>query len=62
MDQGAIATFKACYIRKTFELATAKTTGDDAISLTEFWKNHNITHAIENIHPAWQQIPAKQNE
>ncbi|XP_063152245.1 uncharacterized protein LOC134492057 isoform X1 [Candoia aspera] len=58
MDQGVIATFKAYYIRRTFEQAIAKTTGDDAVSLTEFWKNYNIRHAIENIHHAWQQITA----
>jgi hypothetical protein len=45
-----IATFKAYYIRETFEQTTVKTTGDDVISLTEFWKNYNIRHAIENIH------------
>ncbi|KAM6471896.1 uncharacterized protein PHA67_002618 isoform 2-T2 [Liasis olivaceus] len=58
MDQGAIATFKAYYIRRTFEQAIAKTTGDDAVSLTEFWRNYNIRHAIENIHHAWQQLTA----
>jgi hypothetical protein len=31
MDQGTIKTFKACYIRKTFEQAIAKTTEHGAI-------------------------------
>jgi hypothetical protein len=26
--------------------------------LTEFWKNYNIRHAIDNIPHAWQQITA----
>jgi hypothetical protein len=43
-----IATFKAYYIRNTFEQAIAKTTEDDATSLTEFRKNYNIRHATEN--------------
>jgi hypothetical protein len=58
MDQGTIKTSKTCYIRNTFEYAIAKTIGDNVISLTEFWENYNIRHAIENIHFAWQQIPA----
>jgi hypothetical protein len=59
MDQGTIATFKAYYIRKTFEYAIPKTTEYDAIFLTEFWKNYNMRHAIENIHNFWHQIIAK---
>jgi hypothetical protein len=47
--------FKAYYIRKEFEQEIAKITGDHAIWLTEFWKNYNIRHAVENIHHAWQQ-------
>jgi hypothetical protein len=58
MDQVTIATFMAYYIRKIFEQLIAKTTGDDAISLTEFWKNYNVRRAIENIHNVWQQIIA----
>jgi hypothetical protein len=58
MNQGTIAIFKAyyVYIRKTFEPAIDKIIGDDAISLTELWKNYNIRSAIENIHYALQQI------
>jgi purine nucleoside permease len=58
MDQGTIATFQAYYIRKTSEQAIAKITEGDVISLTEFWKNYNIRHAIENIHHTWQQTTA----
>jgi hypothetical protein len=58
MDQWIIATFKAYYMTKKFEQATAKTTEDDAVSLTKFWKNYNMRHATENIHHAWQQITA----
>jgi hypothetical protein len=41
--------FNAYYIRKTFGETIAKTTGDNAISLAEFWKNYNIGRAVENI-------------
>ncbi|XP_036597382.1 tigger transposable element-derived protein 1-like [Trichosurus vulpecula] len=56
MNQGNVAIFKAYYLRKIFEQADAKTTGDEAMSLTDFWGNYNIRDAIENIHHAWQQI------
>jgi hypothetical protein len=46
-------------IIKTFEQAIAKTTGDDAICLTEFWKNYNTRRGIGNIHHVWQQIIVK---
>jgi hypothetical protein len=58
MNQGTIATFKAYYTRKTSEQTIAKTIEDNVISLTEFWKNYNIRHAIENIHHAWRQTTA----
>jgi hypothetical protein len=50
--------FKAYYIRKTFQQAIAKSTGNDAIYLTEFRKNYNDRHATEDIHHARQQITA----
>jgi hypothetical protein len=58
MDQGTISAFKAHYIRTTCEQAIAETTEDGAVSLTEFWKNYNIRHAVENIHHAFQEITA----
>jgi hypothetical protein len=36
MDQRNFASFKAYYVRKTFEQAVSITTGDDAISLSAF--------------------------
>jgi hypothetical protein len=39
-----------------YEIHYYKTTGDNAISLTELWKNYNFRYAIESIHHAWQQI------
>jgi hypothetical protein len=62
MNQGTIATFKALlYIRKTFEQAVAETTGDDAISLADFWENYNIRHSRQqitanNMRRVWKRI------
>ena len=56
MDQGTIATFKAYYLRRTFKQAITETTGDDTISLTEFWKKYNIKQAIQNIDESWQEV------
>lgn len=58
MDQGIIATFKAYYLRRTFAYAIAQTTGDNAISLIDFWKKYNIKDAIENISHAWEEVTA----
>ena len=56
MDQGVIATFKAYYLRKTFAQAIEKTTGENVMTLTQFWKNFNIKNALENINEAWQEV------
>lgn len=56
MDQGVIATFKSYYLRRTFSRAIKATTGDNAPTLTEFWKNYNIRNAIENIGDAWHEV------
>uniref|UniRef100_A0A5S6Q0H6 DDE-1 domain-containing protein n=1 Tax=Trichuris muris TaxID=70415 RepID=A0A5S6Q0H6_TRIMR len=56
MDQAIIGTFKAYYLRETFQQAIAKTTDDNPISLVQFWKNYNIKNAIDNIANAWQKV------
>ncbi len=56
--RGVIATFKAYYLRKTFAQAIEKTTGENAMNLTEFWKNFNIKNAVENINDAWREVTA----
>ncbi|KFD63957.1 hypothetical protein M514_23948 [Trichuris suis] len=56
MDQGIIATFKAYYLRETFAQALARTTGEGALSLLEFWRKYNVKNAIENIDRAWQEV------
>ncbi|XP_023223840.1 tigger transposable element-derived protein 1-like isoform X1 [Centruroides sculpturatus] len=56
MDMGVIATFKAYFFKNTFLKAVETTTGENAITLPEFWKNFNIKHAIENICDSWEQV------
>ena len=58
MDQGVIATFKAYYLRRTFSQAIKATTGENAPTLTEFWKSYNIRNVIENIGEAWHELTA----
>ncbi|KFD46494.1 hypothetical protein M513_12636, partial [Trichuris suis] len=56
MDQGVIATFKAYYLRQTFEQAVAEATGSNAVPFFQFWKKYNIRDAIENVYQAWQKV------
>ncbi len=58
MDQGVIATFKAYYLRRTLAQAIQATKGENAPSLTEFWKSYNIRNVISNIGEAWLEVTA----
>ena len=58
MDQGAIATFKAYYLRTTFSKALAATESDE-VTLRDFWKSYNILHCIKNIESAWEGVTEK---
>ena len=55
MDQGAIATFKALYLRTTFSKAVAATESHE-VTLRDFWKSYNILHCIQNIESAWEGV------
>jgi hypothetical protein len=52
-----ISTFKAYYLRRTFEQAVQSTTGSGAISLIKFWKNF-IRQATGNIYESWRDVMA----
>lgn len=56
MDLGVIATFKAIYLRTTFENAVRAVASDNPLSLKEFWKNFTIKDAIENIKVSWDHL------
>jgi len=47
MDQGAIATFKAYYLKITFTQAIMAL--EEGNTLKEFWSKYNILHGIKNI-------------
>lgn len=58
MDQGAMATFKALYLRATFTQAVAATEDQD-VTLCDFWKQYNILQCIENCDAAWGEVTAQ---
>jgi hypothetical protein len=55
MDQGVISTFKAYYLRQTYDQALEETSEKD-ISLKDYWKQFNIHHCITNIDALWNEI------
>lgn len=56
MDQGAISTFKAYYLRRTFKKLIDETDGHRNVSIKEFWKSYNIKDAVDNIGKAWDEM------
>ena len=55
IDQGAISTFKAYYLRTIFSQAI-EATENDKISLRDYWKAYNILTCIKNIAAAWENV------
>uniref|UniRef100_K7GFF7 HTH CENPB-type domain-containing protein n=1 Tax=Pelodiscus sinensis TaxID=13735 RepID=K7GFF7_PELSI len=56
MDQGAIAAFKAYYLRNSFAKAVTATECENGKTLPEFWKDYNILHCIRNIAAGWEEV------
>ena len=54
MDQGAIATFKAYYLKITFSQAIMAL--ENETTLKEFWSKYNMLQAIKNIAGGWQEV------
>lgn len=62
MGQGVASTFKAHYLRRTFEHMLEATDGEDTAMIREFWRNYNIMDAVDNIAVAWEALrPATMN-
>ncbi|KAF0884784.1 TIGD1 protein, partial [Crocuta crocuta] len=62
MGQGIASTFKAHYVRRTFEHILEATDGEDTAMIREFWRNYSIMDAVDNIAVAWEQLrPATMN-
>ncbi|XP_057569614.1 tigger transposable element-derived protein 1-like [Hippopotamus amphibius kiboko] len=60
--QGVASTFKAHYLRRTFEHILEATDGEDAAEIREFWRNYSIMDAVDNIAVAWEELrPATMN-
>lgn len=55
MDQGAIANFKAYYLRTTFAQALLAIDSGN-VTLHDFWRSYNIHQAILNISKAWEDV------
>ncbi|XP_036607845.1 CENPB DNA-binding domain-containing protein 1 [Trichosurus vulpecula] len=56
MGQGVISTFKAHYLRKTFQHLIGGADGEDKSTIREFWRNYNIMNAVDNIAEAWDEL------
>lgn len=62
MGQGVASTFKAHYLRRTFEHILEATDGDDTAEIREFWRKYSIVDAVDNIAIAWEELrPATMN-
>ncbi|XP_029781484.1 CENPB DNA-binding domain-containing protein 1 [Suricata suricatta] len=62
VGQGIASTFKAHYVRRTFEHILEATDGEDTAMIREFWRNYSIMDAVDNIAVAWEQLrPATMN-
>uniref|UniRef100_A0A2D4PQN5 DDE-1 domain-containing protein n=1 Tax=Micrurus surinamensis TaxID=129470 RepID=A0A2D4PQN5_MICSU len=58
MDQGAVSTFKACYLWATLATAFAAME-DNGVILRKFWEAYDISHCIDNIATAWKDVSLK---
>lgn len=54
MDQGAISTFKAYYLRRNFRQLIKER--NVKYSLKIFWKNYNIKDAVDSISESWKEL------
>jgi hypothetical protein len=56
IDQGIIATFKAHYIRRTFQSIFEKLHADPALTLTMVWKSFTILNCVEIVAAAKNEV------
>nr|KAF6276902.1 hypothetical protein mPipKuh1_010518 [Pipistrellus kuhlii] len=62
MGQGVASSFKAHYLRRTFELMLEAADGEATATIGEFWRNYSILDAVDNIAVAWEALrPATMN-
>ncbi|XP_023238008.1 tigger transposable element-derived protein 1-like, partial [Centruroides sculpturatus] len=56
MYQGVIASFKAYYLRLTFERMMEAVNVEESLTVREFWRQFSILDAIKIIIDAWNEI------
>ncbi|XP_074854943.1 tigger transposable element-derived protein 1 [Carettochelys insculpta] len=56
MDQGAIAAFKAYYLRLTLLQLFRGTDGEGKPTIRQFWHDYNILKCINNIGESWAEV------
>jgi hypothetical protein len=56
MGQGVIASFKACYLRRTFEKLIEAVDKEDGPTIKEFWKSFTVLDAVKIIKDAWNAV------
>ena len=56
MDPGVIASFKACYLRRTIAIALQATETKKDLTLKDFWKSYDILNAVKNIAHSWEEV------
>ena len=57
MDQGVIATFKAHYLRISFDQAIETMDANPDMDFRAYWKTYNIYHCIKHVAKAWDLVP-----
>jgi hypothetical protein len=55
-DQEVIASFKAYYLRRTFERLIEAVNKEDGPTIKEFWKSFSILDAVKIIKDAWNAV------
>ena len=56
LDQGIISTFKAFYIRQTFQLILDKMDSNPNMTVTELWKNFSILNCIKIVETSLKEL------
>lgn len=56
LDQGIISTFKAFYIRQTFQLILDKMDSNLNMTVTELWKNFSILNCITIVEKSLKEL------
>ncbi|XP_064120422.1 tigger transposable element-derived protein 1-like [Macrobrachium nipponense] len=59
MDQGAISTFKAHYLRISFDQAIEAVDENPELTLRDYWKSYKIYHCIKHVAKAWDLVTEK---